>query len=137
MTMNIKQILVKKYPGTEWVLNGNTYDGLDWLDESPKPTEEELFALWPEVQFQTEVNTVETQRKSAYQSEADPLFFKWQAGDGTEEEWLAKRTEIAERFPYPVKEETTPEPTPEVTLAVHPEEGPQPAPEEIIVEETK
>lgn len=33
--------------------------------------------------------------------------------------------------------QSIPEPTPEVTLSVPPEEGPQPAPEEIIVEETK
>lgn len=34
----------------------------------------------------------------AYQEESDPLFFKWQAGDGTKEEWLAKREEIRSRF---------------------------------------
>ena len=45
------------------------------------------------------------QRQSAYQQEADPLFFKWQAGEGTEAEWLAKRAEIAERYPYPEKVE--------------------------------
>ena len=40
-------------------------------------------------------------RQSAFQSEADPLFFKWQAGEGTEQEWLAKREEIRARYPYP------------------------------------
>jgi hypothetical protein len=40
-------------------------------------------------------------RQSAYTSEADPLFFKWQAGEATEEEWLAKRQEIRDRYPYP------------------------------------
>lgn len=92
---------------------------------------------WAAGAYDRAVAECELQRKSAYQSDADPLFFKWQAGDGTEEEWLAKRAEIAELFPYPVKEEVVPEPTPEVTLPVPPEEGPQPVPEEIIVEETK
>ena len=41
----------------------------------------------------------EASRKSAYQAEADPLFFKWQAGEGTQEEWLAKREEIRQRYP--------------------------------------
>lgn len=41
-------------------------------------------------------------RLSAYRGEADPLFFKWQAGEGTEEEWKAKRQEIRDRYPYPV-----------------------------------
>ena len=39
-------------------------------------------------------------RAAAYTAEADPLFFKWQAGEGTEQEWLAKREEIRARFPY-------------------------------------
>ena len=38
-------------------------------------------------------------RKAAYIAEADPLFFKWQAGEGTQEEWQAKREEIRQRYP--------------------------------------
>jgi hypothetical protein len=38
-------------------------------------------------------------RKSAYEQEADPLFFKWHAGEATEAEWKAKRDEIKARFP--------------------------------------
>lgn len=45
----------------------------------------------------------ESLRQSAYTSEADPLFFKWQAGEATEEEWLAKRQEIRDRYPYPAE----------------------------------
>ena len=41
------------------------------------------------------------QRQAAYAAEADPLFFKWQAGEGSESDWLAKRDEIRNRFPYP------------------------------------
>lgn len=44
--------------------------------------------------------TVEVERRAAYASEADPLFFKWQAGEATEEEWKAKRQEIRDRYPY-------------------------------------
>lgn len=40
-------------------------------------------------------------REDAYKTEADPLFFKWQAGEGTEEDWKAKREEIRQRYPYP------------------------------------
>ena len=38
-------------------------------------------------------------RKAAYIAEADPLFFKWQAGEATVTEWRAKRDEIKARFP--------------------------------------
>lgn len=40
-------------------------------------------------------------RQQAYTLEADPLFFKWQAGEGSREDWEAKRQEIRLRFPYP------------------------------------
>lgn len=41
----------------------------------------------------------ESNRKSAYAAEADPLFFKAQRGEATEQEWLDKIAEIKQRFP--------------------------------------
>jgi hypothetical protein len=38
-------------------------------------------------------------RRAAYITEADPLFFKAQRGEATMEEWQAKVAEIKERFP--------------------------------------
>jgi len=32
-------------------------------------------------------------------AEADPLFFKWQRGEATQEEWLAKVAEIRQLYP--------------------------------------
>jgi hypothetical protein len=48
--MNILQILAKNYSDSKWVLDGNSYDGLEWLSDSPKPTEAKLESEWPEVQ---------------------------------------------------------------------------------------
>lgn len=39
------QILSINYVGKQWSLSGDSYDGLDWLDSSPKPTQAELDAL--------------------------------------------------------------------------------------------
>jgi len=55
--------------------------------ELTKPTVEQLSAK------------IEAQRRTASEHEADPLFFKWQAGEATEAEWKAKRDEIKARFP--------------------------------------
>lgn len=38
-------------------------------------------------------------RAIAYKEESDPLFFKWQRGDATEQEWLDKVAEIKQRYP--------------------------------------
>jgi hypothetical protein len=35
-------VLTTFYEGKKWILNGETYEGLDWFDDNPKPTKEEL-----------------------------------------------------------------------------------------------
>ena len=43
-------ILTTNYVGKQWTLNGDSYDGLAWLDSSPKPTQAELDSLWESTQ---------------------------------------------------------------------------------------
>jgi exopolyphosphatase/pppGpp-phosphohydrolase len=47
---NYAAVLVANYPGSLWTLNGDTYEGLTWLSDTPKPTQQELDAAWPAVQ---------------------------------------------------------------------------------------
>ena len=51
--------------------------------EPVPPTQEQIDAL----------------RQAAYQAEADPLFFKWQRGESTEQAWLDKIAAIRQRYP--------------------------------------
>lgn len=56
------------------------------------------------ITFKDKVPTKEEQsqkRGIAYTQEADPLFFLWQRGEATKDEWLNKIQEIKDRFPYP------------------------------------
>jgi len=48
--MDITQVLTKRFPGTEWTLNGDDYTGLTWLSDTPKPTKKTLEGLWADVQ---------------------------------------------------------------------------------------
>jgi len=48
--MNITQILQANYYGKVWTLVGDAYEGLEWLDESPKPTKAKLESEWPAVE---------------------------------------------------------------------------------------
>jgi hypothetical protein len=59
------KILSLNYPSTQWALNGDSYEGLDWLDSTPKPTQEELDALW--------IPTQEADSKSANKATASSL----------------------------------------------------------------
>jgi hypothetical protein len=47
--MDIAAILESKYPGLQWTLDGDSYDGLTWLSDTPKPTKNQLADLWPVV----------------------------------------------------------------------------------------
>jgi hypothetical protein len=94
-------VLSALYPGAEWSLNGDSYDGLTWLSEGDAPTVSELDAAWPQVQYDREYAQVEQARHAAYITDADPLFFKWQRGTGTEQAWLDSVQVVKDAHPYP------------------------------------
>lgn len=79
----------------EAALNRKKGEVLDVIDgrlvivAAPGPSDADLYA------------NAKAARAAAFTAEADPLFFKWQAGEGTEADWKAKREEIRNRFPYP------------------------------------
>ena len=43
LTKSLRYLCVKD----EWSLNGDTYHGLTWLSDTPKPTEQELIDAYP------------------------------------------------------------------------------------------
>lgn len=71
MQLDYTKILLLKYPQSEWSLNGNDYDGLTWLSNTPKPTKTELDALWDEVL--DEINTEAQAKEAARQAILDRL----------------------------------------------------------------
>jgi hypothetical protein len=71
---------VAQWNGSEWFVLDNLP-----IYSPPSPTKSEQ----------------QVKRQAAYAAEADPLFFKWRAGESTETDWLAKREEIRARYPYP------------------------------------
>ena len=99
--MDIATILTRRYQDSEWTLDGESYTALTWLSETPKPTKKALEALWPEVQAEMARDTVEQARQAAYRSESDPIFFEYQRGDKTEQEWLDAVQAVKDAHPYP------------------------------------
>lgn len=101
--MNISLILQRKFPGTQWILTGDSYDGLEWLDESvKKPTEAALKKLAKDVEAEEAVEQVTVNRRNAYRAFVDDLFFEYQAGEIEESVWLDARAAVKEQFPYSV-----------------------------------
>ena len=94
-------ILTANYVGTQWTLDGGTYEGLTWLDSTPKPTQAELDAQWPTVDYQNQYNAVETNRRTQYEAQSDGLFFEWQRGTNTQAAWEAAVQAVKDANPYP------------------------------------
>jgi hypothetical protein len=44
--MDYTLILRTQYLDAEWTLNGDDYDGLTWLSQTPKPSKKQLDDLW-------------------------------------------------------------------------------------------
>lgn len=94
-------ILSANYAGAEWTFAGDTYEGLTWLDSTPKPTQAELDAQWPTVDYNNQVATVSKTRHAEYIKTSDPIFFEWQRGTKTQADWDAAVQAIKDANPYP------------------------------------
>jgi len=94
-------VLTANFPDAHWALTGNDYDTLQWYDDTPKPTQVELDAAWPQVDYDNQVAAVEDARRADYEATSDPLFFEWQRGDGTEQAWLDAVAAVKAAHPYP------------------------------------
>lgn len=64
-------VLTANYPDALWELDGNTYEGLTWLSDTPKPTQQELDDAWPAVQ-QAQADAIAA-KEAAKQSAIDKL----------------------------------------------------------------
>jgi hypothetical protein len=94
-------VLTANYPGAEWSISGNDYDTLEWFSASTKPTQAELDAAWPQVDYDDQVTAVETTRRTQYEAQSDGLFFEWQRGTNTKEAWEAAVQAVKNANPYP------------------------------------
>lgn len=99
--MDISLVLTRKYADCLWELHGFEYEGLVWLDESEKPTQQELESQYAQVVYEIERKKVEDTRKFLYTQVSDPLFFSYQRGENTYEEWKASVDAIKAENPYP------------------------------------
>jgi hypothetical protein len=64
-------VLTANYPDARWKLDGDNYDGLTWLSDTPKPSQAELDAAWPAIQ-QAEADAVAV-KQAARQSAISKL----------------------------------------------------------------
>ena len=98
---NYVAVLETNYANKEWVISGNDYATLQWFSAGTKPTQAELDAAWPTVEYNNQVTAVETTRRTQYEAQSDGLFFEWQRGTNTQAAWEAAVQAVKDANPYP------------------------------------
>lgn len=91
-------ILSTNYVGKKWMLHGDSYDGLNWLDNSPKPTKAELDSQWDAIQADINANAYKYQRAAEYPSFADQFDTLYHGGYDA---WKAQIDAIKLKYPKP------------------------------------
>jgi hypothetical protein len=99
--MHITDAIQSLYPGAEWVLQGDTYEGLLWKDRViPKPTEQELSAEVLRLQNDWNAKSYQRLRAPEYPSIGDQLDALWKGGDAAAE-MLTKVQAVKNKYPKP------------------------------------
>ena len=96
--MDIANILTHLRPGEQWTLNGDSYEGLTWLSNTPKPTLQEIEDYFP--------TYVALREAKAFKDNVKGLLLKsdWaelptsQSLLSNAEEWMTYRNTLKEIF---------------------------------------
>jgi hypothetical protein len=100
--IDITEAIKSLRPNTEWTMSGDDVEGIIWHTEGVEPlTSAEVQAEVAQLEAAEAAERPRRARQAAFQAESDPIFFKWQRGEGTEQAWLDKVAEIRDRIPEP------------------------------------
>ena len=98
--IDIPTVLKALTPGAEWIVYGEDYSGIEWLDtEQTQPTEEEVVQKIAELKYQEEVNEYQRQRAREYPPYADQFDQIFHEGIDT---WKATILEVKRKYPKQV-----------------------------------
>lgn len=101
--INLNYYLSTLHPGQWWgwrdVSLGEIYENVIVYNKSLKlPSKADCEKGIKELQEKYNQGIQQEKKRLAYQTESDPLFFKYQSGEIDKQEWLDKREEIKNRF---------------------------------------
>ena len=97
--MNTAKAISSLRPSAEWVLRGDTYDGLEWLDQSQaKPTESEINAEIARLQSEYDANQYQRDRAKEYPSFAEQFDTLYHGGYDA---WKATIDSVKAKYPKP------------------------------------
>jgi len=71
------------------------------IERDMTPEEKSEREAWAAEEPARQYAAIQETRRQAYQRDADPLFFGFQRGDNTEQEWLDAVAKVKADNPYP------------------------------------
>lgn len=96
---DISKVLINLRPNAKWIINGNSYDGIIWLDENEsKPTQQEVIEETQKLQQQYELNEYQRLREKKYPSIIDQLDLLYHQGY---EGWKSEIQKVKDQYPKP------------------------------------
>ena len=102
MNYDIVATILAINPNAAFVLEGNNYADIQWMDENiPMPTEEECVQKAAELAYQEEINEYQRQRAAEYPSYADQFDQIFHEGVDA---WKSTILEVKRRYPKQVME---------------------------------
>jgi hypothetical protein len=102
--MDIQRALMSIRTGAIWSLNGETYEGLQWLEKpvweggQTQPTKEEVIAEIERLQAEYEYNEYQRLRAKEYPSFADQFDLLYHGGYDA---WKTEIDKVKEKYPKP------------------------------------
>lgn len=101
----IGEALQRLRPGSEWIINGDSYSGLKWLDpDTIPPTEEEVIAEIEIVKKEFENTQYQRDRKPEYpkwEVFADALYWQSKGDDSKMAAYVAACDAVKAKYPKP------------------------------------
>jgi hypothetical protein len=96
---DLTKALISLRPGAEWSLNGDTYEGLNWISDTPKPTQEELEAEADRLHQVWLSEKYKRDRQPEYPPLADQLdMLYWDKVNGTDN-WQQAIQAVKDKYP--------------------------------------
>ena len=101
-TFGIAEALSSLKPGAQWTLNGDDYDGLEWLDtEQTQPTEEECLAEAAKLQADYDSLFYQRARAPKYPSINDYIDGVVKGDQEQIDNYIAACLAVKEKYPKP------------------------------------
>jgi hypothetical protein len=94
-------ILTTHYSNKQWILKGNSYNELDWFDDSVKPTQAELDGLWEATETTKNNNAYKNQREREYPPVTDYLDGVVKGDQAQIDAYIAACQAVKNKYPKP------------------------------------